>query len=113
MSIAWFGGVERGPSDRCPRSKERRMAQLHHTSRLHRTEEALTVLFCLVDDAYRILNPRGERYASLKRRLRKLRRFLEPLRRAVVGELVGEPETLIVDSTLLSVLHPRQVKQST
>ena len=138
------------------------MAQLHHTSRLHRTEEALTVLFCLVDDAYRILNPRGERYASIKRlsdsevlalalfqqlrgveseqsflreaerffahlfpgvvglwpsslnrRLRKLRRFLEPLRRAVVGELVGEPETLIVDSTLLSVRHPRQVKQST
>jgi hypothetical protein len=138
------------------------MAQPHHTSRLHRTEEALTVLFCLVDDAYRILNPRGERYASIKRlsdsevlalalfqqlrgveseqsflreaerffahlfpgvvglwpsslnrRLRKLRRFLEPLRRAVVGELVGEPETLIVDSTLLSVLHPRQVKQST
>jgi hypothetical protein len=51
--------------------------------------------------------------SSLNRRLRKLRRFLEPLRRAVVGELVGEPETLIVDSTLLSVLHPRQVKQST
>jgi Transposase DDE domain len=51
--------------------------------------------------------------SSLNRRLRKLRRFLEPLRRAVVGELVGEPETLIVDSTLLSVLlHPRQVKQS-
>ncbi len=43
---------------------------------------------------------------------RKLRRFLEPLRRFVVAELVGEPETLIVDSTLLSVLHPRQVKQS-
>ena len=137
------------------------MAQPHHTPRLDRTEEAITVLFCLVDDAYRILNPRGERYASIKRlsdsevlalalfqqlrgveseqsflreaerffahlfpgvvglwpsslnrRLRKLRRFLEPLRRAVVGELVGEPETLIVDSTLLSVLHPRQVKQS-
>jgi hypothetical protein len=138
------------------------MAQPHHTPRLDQTEEAITVLFCLVDDAYRILNPRGERYASIKRlsdsevlalalfqqlrgveseqsflreaerffahlfpgvvglwpsslnrRLRKLRRFLEPLRRAVVGELVGEPETLIVDSTLLSVLHPRQVKQST
>ena len=137
------------------------MAQPHHTPRLDRTEEAITVLFCLVDDAYRILNPRGERYASIKRlsdsevlalalfqqlrgveseqsflreaerffahlfpgvvglwpsslnrRLRKLRRFLEPLRRAIVGELVGEPETLIVDSTLLSVLHPRQVKQS-
>ena len=40
--------------------------------------------------------------SSLNRRLRKLRRFLEPLRRAVVSELVGEPETLIVDSTLLS-----------
>ena len=26
-------------------------------------------------------------------------------------ELVGDPETLIVDSTLLSVLHPRQVNQ--
>jgi hypothetical protein len=137
------------------------MTQPHHTPRLHRTEEAITVLFCLVDDAYRILNPRGERYASIKRlsdsevlalalfqqlrgleseqsflreaerffshlfpgvvglwpsslnrRLRKLRRFLEPLRRSVVGELVGEPETLIVDSTLLEVLRPRQVKQS-
>jgi hypothetical protein len=132
------------------------MAQPHHTPRLDRTEEAVIVLFCLVDDAYRILNPRAERYASLKRlsdsevlalalfqqlrgveseqsflreaerffshlfpgvvglwpsslnrRLRKLRRFLEPLRRFVVGELVGEPETLIVDSTLLAVLHPR------
>ena len=41
-----------------------------------------------------------------------MRRFLEPLRRAVLPELVGDPETLIVDSTLLSVLHPRQVKQS-
>jgi hypothetical protein len=44
--------------------------------------------------------------------VRGLRRFLEPLRRAVLEELVGEPETLIVDSTLLSVLHPRQVAQS-
>ena len=30
----------------------------------------------------------------------------------MAGELVGDPETLVVDSTLLSVLHPRQVKQS-
>jgi Transposase DDE domain len=50
--------------------------------------------------------------SSFHRRIRKLRRFLEPLRRAILGELVGEPETLIVDSTLLSVLHPRQVGQS-
>jgi len=49
--------------------------------------------------------------SSLHRRVRKLRRFLEPLRRAILPELVGDPETLIVDSTLLSVLHPRQVSQ--
>ena len=42
----------------------------------------------------------------MNRRFRKLRRFLEPLGRDVVNELVGEPETLIADSTLLSVLHP-------
>jgi hypothetical protein len=121
----------------------------------------VTVLFCLVDDAYRNLNPRGEGYDALKRlsdsevitlalfqqlrgvesersfvrdasrffshlfpgvaglhpssfhrRVRKLRRFLEPLRRTLLKELVGDPETLIVDSTLLSVLHPRQVSQS-
>jgi tetratricopeptide (TPR) repeat protein len=44
--------------------------------------------------------------------VRKLRTFLEPLRRQVLPELVGDPETLLVDSTLLEVLHPRQVKQS-
>ena len=49
--------------------------------------------------------------SSLHRRARKLGRFLEPLRREIVRELVGDPETLIVDSTLLSVLHPRQVEQ--
>ncbi len=136
------------------------MARDHHTRQFDRTEEAITVLFCLADDAYRLLNPRAaRRYESLKRlsdsevltlallqqlrgvescrsfllrdaerffsrlfpgvvgyapssfhrRLRKLRRFLEPLRRAVLSEeLAGDPETLIVDSTLLSVLHPRQ-----
>jgi hypothetical protein len=137
------------------------MAQPQHTSSLAHLEEALTVLFCLIDDAYTLLNPRARRYESLKqlsdsetialalfqqlrgvesersflrdaerffshlfpgvaglhpssfnRRVRKLRRFLEPLRREILPELVGEPETLIVDSTLLEVLHPRQVPQS-
>jgi Transposase DDE domain len=137
------------------------MARPHHTPRLADTEEALTALFCLIDDAYALLNPDGKRYESIKRladsevialalfqqlrgvesersflrdaqrffshlfpgvvglypssfhrRLRKLRRFLEPLRREIVPELVGEPETLLVDSTLLEVLHPRQVPQS-
>jgi hypothetical protein len=137
------------------------MAQPNHTPRLLETEEALTVLFCLIDDAYAHLNPRGaRRYESIKRladsevialalfqqlrgvesersflrdterffshlfpgvagfhpssfhrRVRKLRRFLEPLRRSVLSEMVGDPQTLLVDSTLLSVLHPRQVSQ--
>ena len=44
--------------------------------------------------------------SSFHRRVRKLRRLLEPLRREILSEMVGEPETLLVDSTLLSVLHP-------
>lgn len=43
------------------------MTQSHHTPCLRRTEEAITMPFCLVDNAYTLLNPRGERYASLKR----------------------------------------------
>jgi hypothetical protein len=50
--------------------------------------------------------------SSLHRRTRKLRAFLEALRRAVLTDLVGSPETLLIDSTLLSVLHPRQLGQS-
>ena len=137
------------------------MARSNHTPRLAQTEEALTVLFCLIDDAYRLLNPHARRYESLKRlsdsevialalfqqlrgvqsersflrdterffshlfpgvvglypssfhrRMRKLRRFLEPLRREVLSEMIGDPETLLIDSTLLAVLHPRQVPQS-
>ena len=129
------------------------MTQKHHTHQFTRTEEAITVLFCLIDDAYANLNPRGRRYESLKRlsdleiitlalfqqvrgiesersflrdaerffshlfpgvvglapssfhrRLRRLRCFLEPLRRAIVAELAGDPETLLVDSTLLTVM---------
>jgi Transposase DDE domain len=137
------------------------MTRAQHTPQAALLEEAITTLFCEIDDAYRILNPHADLYASLKklsdsevitlaifqqlrgvessrsflrevarffghlfpkivglhpssfhRRLRKLRRFLEPLRRAIVPELVGNPETMIVDSTLLEVLHPRQVPQS-
>ena len=136
------------------------MAQPNHTPRLLQTEEALSVLFCLIDDAYESLNPRARCYESIKRlsdsevitlalfqqlrgvesersflrdaerffshlfpgvvglypssfhrRLRKLRRFLEPLRREIVHDLVGDPETVLVDSTLLAALHPRQVPQ--
>jgi hypothetical protein len=124
-------------------------------------EEAVTVLFCLVDDTYTLLNPHARRYESIKRlsdsevialalfqqlrgvescrsflrdaqrffselfpgvvglhpsslhrRVRKLRRYLEPLRREILPKLVGDPETLLIDSTLLEVLHPRQVSQS-
>jgi Transposase DDE domain len=50
--------------------------------------------------------------SSFHRRVGKLRRYFEPLRKEILPELVGEPETLIVDSSLLSVLHPREVSQS-
>ena len=43
------------------------MARHHLTPEPARAEEALTVLFCTVDDAYRRLNPKGRRYESLKR----------------------------------------------
>lgn len=137
------------------------MAHPQHTPALASLEEAITVLFCLVDDTYALLNPRWRSHSSLKklsdsevltlalfqqlrgvesersflrdakrffshlfpgiaglhsssfhRRVRRLRRFVEPLRRTILPELVGEPETMIVDSTLLEVLHPRQVSQS-
>jgi hypothetical protein len=137
------------------------MTHPQHTPTLASLEEAITVLFCLIDDTYALLNPSGRGYESIKklsdsevltlallqqlrgvesersflrdakrffahlfpgvarlypssfnRRVRKLRRFLEPLRREVLSELVGDPETLLVDSTLLEVLHPRQVPQS-
>jgi len=133
------------------------MARSQHTRSLPHLEEALTVLFCLIDDAYALLNPHARRYESIKRlsdseiitlalfqqlrsvesersflrdaqrffshlfpgvaglhpssfnrRVRKLRRYFEPLQREILPELVGEPETLLVDSTLLGVLHPRQ-----
>src|SRR5215208_2520400 len=67
MCVAWIGNeVERGPSY-SPLTKERKMAQPNHTPRLAQTEEALTVLFCLIDDAYALLNPRARRYESLTR----------------------------------------------
>jgi hypothetical protein len=51
--------------------------------------------------------------SSFHRRMRKLLRgYPELLRRAILPELVGDPETMVVDSTLLPVLHPRQVPRS-
>ena len=43
------------------------MARPEHTPRLALLEEAITVLFCQLDDVYHRLNPNGGRYASLKR----------------------------------------------
>ena len=43
------------------------MANQHHTRRLERTEEAIIALFCLIDDAYALLNPHAHRYESIKR----------------------------------------------
>ena|SRR5215207_3067753 len=43
------------------------MAQPNHTPCLVYTEDALIVLFCLIDDTYAHLNPRARRYESIKR----------------------------------------------
>ena len=43
------------------------MAHSNPTPPAVHLEEAVTVLFCLIDDAYALLNPRAEDYASLKR----------------------------------------------
>jgi len=43
------------------------MARAQHTPPLATLEEAITVLFCLVDDAYRLINPKGDGYSALKR----------------------------------------------
>jgi hypothetical protein len=43
------------------------MAQAQHTPTLASLEEAITILFCIVDDAYTLLNPRGQSHASLKK----------------------------------------------
>jgi len=42
------------------------MAQEHDTPELALLEEAITILFCLIDDDYRNLNPKGRHYATLK-----------------------------------------------
>jgi hypothetical protein len=43
------------------------MAHAHDPLEPARTEEALTVLFCLIDDAYTLLNPNARRYEPQKR----------------------------------------------
>jgi hypothetical protein len=43
------------------------MAQMQHTPSQASLEEALTVLFCLIDEEYPLLNPRAGRYEALKR----------------------------------------------
>jgi hypothetical protein len=43
------------------------MARSEHTSELALLEEALIILFCLIDDVYARLNSQEGRYASLKR----------------------------------------------
>src|SRR5215210_2876977 len=43
------------------------MARPQHTPPLAHLEDAVTVLFCLVDEAYALLNPRAKSYESLKR----------------------------------------------
>ena len=43
------------------------MTQTQHTPEAALLEEAITTLFCEIDERYRILNPRADLYASLKK----------------------------------------------
>ena len=43
------------------------MARPQHIPTLQSLEKSITVLFCLIDDAYACLNPHGERYGALKK----------------------------------------------
>jgi hypothetical protein len=43
------------------------MAQCEHTLEAAFLEEAIIVLFCKIDDAYRTLNSNGHRYEALKK----------------------------------------------
>lgn len=43
------------------------MTQAENTREAALLEEAITVLFCEIDDTYRHLNPNGQLYESLKR----------------------------------------------
>ena len=43
------------------------MNRFEHTQGSDLLEEAVTVLFCLVDDVYQNINPNAQRYESLKK----------------------------------------------
>lgn len=43
------------------------MARPQHTHSLPYLQEALTALFCLIDDTYALLNPHAHHYESIKR----------------------------------------------
>lgn len=43
------------------------MAHNQHTPSLLSLDEAITVLFCLIDDTYAFLNPAGQNYESIKK----------------------------------------------
>ena len=50
------------------------MAHPQHTLSLDYLEEALTVLFCLIDDAYTTLNPQGAYTATKPSKTSRIRR---------------------------------------
>ena len=58
--------VQRGPSEPSTKGTSDGPTEAYSPP-LERLEEAVTVLFCLIDDAYATLNARPSRYESIKR----------------------------------------------
>ncbi len=67
------------------------MAQLQHTPSLTCLEEAVTMLFCLIDDAYALLNPRARRYESLSSNFRTRKSSPSPYSSNSEGWKVSAP----------------------
>ena len=67
MWIASLVEIRRKPSGYFPSKGASDGPPSPYPTQLALLEEAITTLFCLVDDLYATLNPKGQRYAALKR----------------------------------------------
>ena len=87
------------------------MAQSEHAQESAILEEAVTVLFCLVDDVYHNINPNGRRYESLKKlsdsEVITLALFQQLRGMESQRSTTGSSETPFQDSSTAKVTGPR------